>query len=56
MKQLKLEGEIPIIFFVFAIVLWVMGIAAAKGFWITLLAALLPPAAWVLAAQWMMGV
>jgi len=31
---------------------WVAGIAAAKGFWLTALAVLVPPAAWVIAAQW----
>jgi hypothetical protein len=34
-----------------AIVAWILGIAAAKGFWLTLGAVLLPPMAWVLIAQ-----
>ena len=38
--------------YLWMILLWVFGIAAAKGFWITLGAVLLPPMAWVIAAQW----
>lgn len=34
------------------LVFWVFGIAVVKGFWLTVLAVCLPPAAWVFAAQW----
>jgi len=37
------------------VVPWVIGIAIAKGFWITLGAVLVPPMAWVLVAQWIIG-
>lgn len=33
---------------------WVFGIAVAKGFWMTAGAVLLPPMAWVLAAEWLL--
>jgi hypothetical protein len=32
---------------------WVIGIAVSKGWWM-LLAIFVPPAAWVLAAQWLL--
>ena len=35
---------------------WIFGIAVAKGFWMTLGAVLIPPMAWVLLAQWALGV
>lgn len=35
---------------------WVVGIAVAKGFWMTLGAVFLPPMAWVLLAQWFLGI
>jgi hypothetical protein len=31
---------------------WVHGIAVAHGFWMTALAAMFPPLAWVLSAMW----
>ena len=31
---------------------WAFGIAVAKGFWMTLLAVLLPPVAFILSAGW----
>jgi hypothetical protein len=37
------------------IVPWVMGIAIAKGFWAIAGAIFLPPVAWVLVAQWLIG-
>lgn len=39
-----------------AVVAWVLGIAVAKGFWLTLGAVCIPPMAWVLLAQWVLGV
>ncbi|MNL72078.1 hypothetical protein D3C87_1973310 [compost metagenome] len=38
------------------VVSWVCGIAVAKGFWITVVCVVLPPVAWVLLAQHLMGV
>lgn len=35
---------------------WVCGIAFAKGFWMTAVCAVLPPVAWVLLAEHLMGV
>ena len=37
------------------IISWVMGIAIAKGFWLTTGAIFIPPLAWVLLAQWIIG-
>ncbi|VVP63091.1 hypothetical protein PS907_00138 [Pseudomonas fluorescens] len=34
---------------------WVCGIALAKGFWMTAISAVLPPVAWVLLAEHLMG-
>jgi len=38
------------------VLFWIFGIAVAKGFWLTLGAVFLPPMAWVLLAQWWLGV
>lgn len=38
-----------------AVTAWIFGIAVAKGFWLTLGAVLLPPMAWVLLAQMLLG-
>ena len=38
------------------VVAWIFGIAVANGFWLTLGAVCLPPMAWVLLAQWLLGV
>jgi hypothetical protein len=35
---------------------WVCGIALAKGFWMTAVCFVLPPVAWVLLAEHLMGV
>lgn len=35
---------------------WVCGVALAKGFWMTLLCAMLFPVAWVVFAQHLLGV
>lgn len=35
---------------------WVCGIAVAKGFWMTAICSVLPPVAWVLLAEHLMGV
>ncbi|EXF95786.1 hypothetical protein HK44_020565 [Pseudomonas fluorescens HK44] len=35
---------------------WVCGIALAKGFWMTVLCSVIPPVAWVLFAEHVLGV
>lgn len=42
-------------FYLCVIVPWVCGIAASSGFWMTLASALLPPLAWVVLAQHLLG-
>lgn len=36
------------------VVFWVLGIAVAKGFWLTAFTVFVPPAAWVLFAQYVL--
>ena len=40
---------------ILVLVFWVIGIAVSKG-WLMVLAIFVPPAAWVLAAQYFLGV
>jgi len=37
------------------IILWVMGIAISKGFWMTLFS-LFPPVAWVISMKWIIEI
>jgi uncharacterized membrane protein len=45
-----------ILVYLAAVVAWILGIAVAEGFWMTLGAVCIPPMAWVLLAQWALGV
>ncbi len=39
------------VFYLVLIVWWIFGIAAVKGFWMTLIAFCFPPVAWVVLAE-----
>jgi len=47
---------VALLIYAAAVIAWIFGIAVAKGFWMTLGAVCLPPMAWVLLAQWALGV
>lgn len=38
------------------VVWWMLGVAVAKGFWLIVGAAVFPPLAWVIFAQWALGI